>query len=92
MTNISTQLSSYDIDTITQANRSYFCLSLGHTSAEIKCNQVVVDGENRGDEGSKTCTSSCTPATKALKPGFDTTMDFAQMNKNAKEGYAGNIN
>ncbi len=53
MTNTANQLSSYDSDTIAQANSSYFCLSTDCTPAEIERNQVVVKQEKRGEEGSK---------------------------------------
>ncbi len=48
MSNPTNQLPSYESNAIAQANSNYFCLPMGHTSAVIKSNQVVVKRENKG--------------------------------------------
>ncbi len=84
MTNLANQLPSYDSDAIAQTNSSYFCLSTGHTPAEIERNQVFVKKENRGEEGSNQFTSNYTSATEALKPGFGAAKHFVQRSKDGR--------
>ncbi len=92
MSNPTSLLPSYETDTITQANNSYFCLPTGRTPAEIKCKQVVVKKENSGDEGSKQFTSNYTVVTEALKPGFGAAKRFVDRSKDGKDNGAGNTN
>ncbi len=66
--NTSDQLSTYDTDTIAEANSNYFSLPLGHISTDIKHNQVVFKEENRGYDISKQFTLNKTAATIALRP------------------------
>ncbi len=74
--NPANQLPSYESDTNVQAQSSLFCLSTGHSPAEIKHNQVVVKKENTGEEGSKQSKSNYTVATETLKPGFGKVKHF----------------
>ncbi len=89
MSNPSNQLHSYESDTITQANSSYFC---GPIPVEIKHNQVVVKNENRRDEGSKQFASNCIAAFQVLNPCFGATKNFVQRRKDDKNVNAGNTN
>ncbi len=92
MTNPANQLPSCDSDAIAQANSSYFCLSTGHTPAEVERNQVVIKKENKAEEGSKQFTLNYTAATEALKPGFGAAKHFVQRSMDDKEADAGNTN
>ncbi len=65
MSNPINQLPSNESYTIMQANSNYFCLPMGHTPLEIKCNEVVVKKENKGDERSKQFISNYTAAMEA---------------------------
>ncbi len=81
MINSSIQLPFQEVDTVVEANGSYFhLLPMGHRPTEIKCNQVIVKNEIRGDEGSKTYTSNYTDtaATKVLNPRSGEIMHLIQ--------------